>query len=279
MEDQGKTTKTPEKGRGRENPCKTMRLAIVVGSPRDEALDGAIRWVLERARALGGDFRLWGSRSNSSPLASFRDFDINGGTIRAGSETYREHPSSSQRGYEQVLADLRDCRGRIEELVIFHHGSSVDEAEVGDRLLAIFRAIQVPVCRVVWWACNASVSLDVSWHGWTAAMMRGLGGVNQCEPCGCDAPIELIWPTAGRCYLSGAGAADAPQTNDGKAHRVRWGWRHGDGELHPQPPPDSHVTREPGDRDPPADPNDPRDENIELPRVDGTVFGTPVAQR
>lgn len=251
--------------------CRTLRLAIVVGSARDDSLNGAAEWVRRRAHALGGDFRLWYSRSDSDPLRSFRDRDISGGTLRAGGERYHEHPTGGERGYGDVLADCQECRCRIEELVIFHHGTPVDEAELGDRLWAIFRRIRVPICRVVWWACNASVELDVREKGWTNTLMMRLGSLARCQPCGCDDPIELVWPTEGRCYLTGGGPNDTPQTNDGQVHRARWGYRHPDGSLHVRPEPGrSHYTRNPGHREPPH-PGAPE-------RTSGEVLGLPVGQ-
>lgn len=262
-----------QKGRPRrKQDCKTLRLVLVIGSAGNEDLDGAAQWVLERARALGGDFRLWHSRSNSNPLEKFRDVDISGGRIHPGGQTYRENPNGNQNGYDQVLADCQNCHGRIDELVIFHHGNPVDEAEAADRLWQIFKSIQVPVCRVVWWACNAAVALDVERDGWTDFLMRNLGGLAGCEPCGCDGPIELIWPTAGRCHLSGAGASDEPQTNDGKVHRARWGYPQPGGSLGTRPDPnDPHPSPQPSERDP-AYGQDP-------PSVDGTVLGVPVGQK
>ena len=140
--------KTPDR---RPPACKVMRLGIVIGSQANEALNTAAQWLMQRARAQGGAFRLWYSPSNTDPLQAFRDTDIEGGFLHAGGEQYYEHPSSGQKGYGRVLADCAHCRGRIEELVIFHHGGPVNEATVGDRLVKIFDAIEVPICRIVWW--------------------------------------------------------------------------------------------------------------------------------
>jgi hypothetical protein len=156
--------------------------------------------------------------------------------------------------------------------VIFHHGSAVDEAVLADRLRDIFNALKLPVCRVVWWSCNAAVALDVEWDGATDFMMRVLGAIAMCKPCGCNGPIELIWPTDGRCYLTGDGGSAEPQTNDGKVHRARWGYRQPDGSLGLNPPPgDPHPSPEPPDRDPPHDESPPR--------VDGSILGVPVRKR
>lgn len=218
-------------------PCIEMRLGIVIGDPDDKDLDGAAQWLIARAGALGGRFRIWQSRSTSQPLENFRDVDVEGGFIHAGSVRHYENPGNGESGYGDVLPDLQNCRGRIVELVIFHHGSPVSESEVGDQLVKIFDAIRVPVCRVVWWACNAAVSLDLAEAHWTDMMMRRLGRHARCRPCGCLHPIELIWPTAGRCHLTGPGANDTPNTNDGNVNRARWGYRWPDGSFNPGPPP------------------------------------------
>lgn len=263
--------KTPDR---RPPPCKVMRLGIVIGSQANEALNVAAQWLMQRAQAQGGAFRLWYSPSSTDPLQAFRDTDIEGGFLHAGGEQYYESPSSGQKGYGQVLADCAHCRGRIEELVIFHHGGPVNEATVGDRLGKIFDAIEVPICRVVWWACNADVSLDVDEGHWTDSMMRRLGKHSRCQPCGCSHPIELVWPTAGRCYLSGPGANDTLQTNDGQVKKARWGWPQPDGSLgmDPQPiSPDGTVSRTPTDRDPPF--------GQPIPPQAGSVLGSSVTQK
>jgi hypothetical protein len=88
--------------------------------------------------------------------------------------------------------ELANCQGRVEELVVFHHGDPIDEAEVASRLLGVFERIRVPVCRVVWWGCDAEVPLEVGRDGWTDLFMRRLGGIVRCEPCDREAPIELV---------------------------------------------------------------------------------------
>ena len=259
--------KTPDR---KQPPCKVMRLGIVIGSAGNDALNGAAEWLMQRAQALGGAFRLWYSPSNTDPLEDFRDTDIEGGALHAGSERYHEHPSGGQKGFGDVLADCAHCRGRIEELVIFHHGGPVNEARVGDQLVKIFDAIEVPVCRIVWWACNANVDLDVREGRWTDLMMRRLGKHSRCKPCGCSHPIELVWPTAGSCYLIGG----TLRTNDGKVNKARWGWPQPDGSLgmDPQPiSPDGMVSRTPTDRDPPF--------NQPIPPQGGSVLGVDVTKK
>jgi hypothetical protein len=252
--------------------CKEVRLAVIVGPRGDPALDGADRWLLGRAKALGGPFRLWVDRSAADPLDSFRDQDITGGRQHPKSERYTFKPERPDLGLGDLLADCRKCRGRIVELVVFHHGSAVDEAVLAGRLRDVFNSLQVPVCRVVWWSCNAAVSLDVERDGATDFLMRILGSLARCAPCGCGGPVELIWPTEGRCYLTDEGAASVPQTNDGKVHRARWGYRQPDGSLGLDPPPgDPHPSPEPPDREPPYG---------EAPETgEGRVLGVPVEKR
>jgi hypothetical protein len=254
-------------------PCVVIRLGLVIGPANDNDLDGAAQWLLNRAKALGGKFRLWHSRNSGRPLENFRDIDIEGGFLHAGATEHFGNPGSGQHGYGDVLADCSNCQGRVEELVIFHHGTPVDESAAGDRLVEIFRAIRVPVCRVVWWACGAAVSLDVAEGHWTDLMMRRLGEFSRCRPCGCAHPIELIWPTAGRCHLTGTGANDTLQTNDGNVNRAQWGYRWPDGSLRTSypPPAGSTVLREPPDREPPfGQPIQPQP---------GAVLGTNVTRR
>lgn len=242
--------KAPER---RNKPCRVLRIGLIVGNPADTDLDGAEDWILQRARVLGGSFRLWRSRS-SSPLDAVQDNDITGGTLPLAFTVHREGAAGND-GYGGLLADCGNCRGRVEELVIFHHGSNVNERDLGAQLVKIFRAIQVPVCRIVWWACNAEVALQVGSGQWTDLMMRQLGQIARCRPCGCEHPIELVWPTAGRCHLTGPGADDLLQTNDGKVNKARWGYRWADGNLHTGYPPSTTSTIPvwPPDRDPPHD--------------------------
>jgi hypothetical protein len=255
-----------------EVDCKTIRLAIVVGPKGDAALNGAISWLFARAKALGGPFRLWVDRSAANPLDSFGDYDVTGGRQRPKSRWYTLDTEKTDLGLGNLLADCRRCRGRVEELVVFHHGSAVDEAVLADRIRDIFNSLQVPVCRVVWWSCNAAVSLDVEWDGATDLMMRILGSLARCEPCGCGGPVELLWPTEGRCYLTDEGAGSVPQTNDGKVHRARWGYRQPDGSLGLDPPPgDPHPSPEPPDREPP---------HGQAPETgEGRILGVPVGKR
>lgn len=256
--------------RKRKSECRVARLAIIIGSKTDQALVGAENWSQERARVLGGSFFLWRSYSNRSPLEELSVADISGGRINDQGR-YQEHPRQGQSGFGDLLPDFANCRGRIEELVIFHHGSPVDEAEVATQILKIFRAIRVPVCRVVWWACNAGVALEVSLGEWTDSFMKAMGGLAYCRPCGCDHPIELIWPTAGKCGINRPGRPVAALTRSGKVHRLRWGYPQPGGGIGVRPDPaDPQPTRNPPDREPPHNQNPPR--------VGGTVFGVPVTQ-
>ena len=264
----------PERRR-KEDPCKELRLAIVVGSGTDDSIKGAANWILERARALGGTFHMWIDQSPGDPLDSFRDHDISDGRQRPDSERFTPDYNDTDIGLSSLLADCQNCRGRIVELVIFHHGAAVDESVLADRIRSIFNAIKIPICKVVWWACNAAVSLDVERYGAHDMMMKILGAISRCEPCGCDGPIELVWPTAGFCYLSDDGDEMEPQTNDGNVHSARWGYRQPDGSLGKDPAPpqpgDPHPSPEPPDRDPP---------NGQPPNSGpGEVLGVPVTQK
>jgi hypothetical protein len=270
------TPKTPPEEPGvptrADSDCKEMRLVIIVGKKNDAALQGAERWALNRAAALGGTFHVWRAYDNASPLEHFRAADLTGGRIRIDPNRYSED-ARGRHNFGLLLPDFQNCRGRIVELMIFHHGTPVDEAELAEQLLKIFRAIRVPVCRIIWWACNAAVALEVDPPGaWTDSFMMRMGGLIQCTPCGCVNPIELIWPTAGKCYINGPGQPIAAQTNSGKVHRLRWGYRQPDGSLSPRPDPnDPQPTRWPNDRDPPH--------GQPTPRVNGTVMGLGVTKK
>ena len=228
-----------------KHDCKELKLAIIIGPSSDKALDAAVHFIRDRARALGGSFRIWHSRNTRSPLRRIVDIDATGGRLGKDPETFRPD------NFGDLLQDCQNCQGRITELVIFHHGDPVDEAVVGQRLRKLFEKIRVPVCKVVWWACNAEVALDVNEGGWTDSFMKSLGGIARCSPCGCENPVELIWPTTGKCYLTPAGAGFIPQTNDGKVNRAQWGYPQPDGSLGPKPDPaDPQPTRNPTTRNP-----------------------------
>lgn len=246
--------------------CKVARLAIIIGRRGDDSLVNAENWSVERAKALGGNFMLWRSFSSGSPLEQLSAADISNGQINHQGR-YHENPRGNESGFDQLLPDFADCKGRIEELVIFHHGSPVDEAEVAAQILKIFQSIRVPVCRIVWWTCNAAVSLQVGEGEWTDSFMKKMGGLARCKPCGCDSPIELVWPTNGKCAIRN----DVPITNSGQVHRLRWGYPQAGGGLGARPDPnDPQPTRNPPDREPPYG-QDP-------PTEPGTVFDEPVQQ-
>lgn len=258
------------RGRREKHPCAEMRLAIIVGSRTDRDLRGAEGWAIARARALGGTTHLWRSYSASSPMREFRAADISGGNIQPDRTRYRRRNDGSH-NFGSLLPDFQDCRGRITELVIFHHGSPVDEAELAQELLAIFRAIRVPVCRVVWWACNAAVALDVGEGMWTDTFMKAMGGIARCEPCGCGQAIELVWPTEGKCGINDPANPVAALTGSGKVNRARWGYPQPDGSVGPRPDPaESHHSRNATHRDPPH--------GQPVPQVGGSVMGVPVSQ-
>jgi len=251
-------------------PCRTLRLAVIIGSGSDKALRGAENWSRGRARALGGTVQLWRSYSNSDPLEHLSATDISGGG-RTPLGRHHRNPVGGQSGYNSLLQDCSECQCRIEEMVIFHHGTPVDEAEVADQLLKIFRIIRVPVCRVVWWACNAAIDLDVTLGGFTDSFMKGMGGLAYCDPCGCSDPIELIWPTVGKCGINKPTDPEAALTLSGRVLRARWGYPQPGGGLGVEPDPnDPQPTRNPPDRDPPYG-QDP-------PEGPGSVLGLPVTQ-
>lgn len=247
----------------KKEKCKVKRLAILIGKANDKAIATAEDWLVARAKALGGTFHLWTDRSAGTPLDSFQAHDISGGkapNVRTG-ETYGIAQQRTENGkrltlteeLQTLMAGCRGCKGRIEELVIIHHGRAVDEDRLAKVITKIFLEIRVPVCRVVWWSCNAAVSLDMRESGATDTMMRILGGssIGQCEPCGCKGPITLIWPTAGKCHITGPLVNDELQTNDGLVNKARWGYTGKDGKLEPRPPKgEKQPLRRPPDRDP-----------------------------
>jgi hypothetical protein len=251
-------------------PCGEMRLVVVIGRESDTDLRGAESWALDRARELGGTTHMWRSYSSGQPMRKFRAADISGGNIVPDANDYgRGH---TQANFGLLLPAFQNCKGRISELVIFHHGSPVDEAEVAAELLAVFRAIHVPVCRVVWWACNAEAALQVEQGQWTDSFMRGMGGEARCRPCGCGQLIELIWPTAGKCGINNPGEPTAALTGSGQVRRLRWGYPQPDGSLGLRPPEDGHHHEwNPPNREPPY--------GQPVPQTGGTVLGAPLAQR
>lgn len=251
----------------KKKPCQVTRIGLIVGAPANNDLNAAENWIIQRAGALGGSFRLWRSRS-ASPLDKVQDSDISGGVLPLQFTEHSEKGTGNA-GYGGLLPESARCRGRIEELVIFHHGSNVNERDLGAQLVKILETIRVPVCRIVWWACNAEVALKIDLNEWTAVMMRQLSRIANCAPCGCAQPIELVWPTAGKCYLTGPAANDVLQTNDGQVNVARWGHRWSDGSLHVDFPPG--VSTVSSDRDPPY--------NQPVPPQNGNVLGVPVGRK
>lgn len=262
--------KTPDRRKQpeqKERPCHVIRIGLIVGDPANADLNAAENWIIQRAKVLGVSFRLWRSRS-ASPLDKVQDSDITGGVLPLQFTEHSEKGAGNA-GYAGLLPDCANCRGRVEELVIFHHGSNVNERDLGAQLVKLFEAIRVPVCRIVWWACNAEVALKADLNEWTATMMRAFARIARCRPCGCMQPIELVWPTTGRCHLTGPGANDVLQTNDGLVNKARWGYRWPDGELHVDHPPG--ATTMTSDRDPPY--------GQPLQPGNGAVLGTPVGRK
>lgn len=222
-------------------------------------------WNRSRARALGGAFQLWHT-SESDPFgSSVRVMDATGGQQR-GWDKYKRRPGTGQKAYADLLSEFPGDSTRIIELVVIHHGSRVKEDEVIAGLLEILvHEKRVPVCKLVYWACNAAVDLDVSEGHWMDILMKAMGGISrEQDNCPCPGPVELIWPTAGRCYLDPFDG-DRLESNDGNVNRMRWGYRHPDGQLHrEEDPTNPQPTRNPGDR--------------ERARSRGTVLGTDVGR-
>jgi len=236
-----------ERGR-QEKECGRLRIVLLLGE--DDAIEGAAAWSLRRAAELGGDFELWHTNERDPFGDRVRAMDASGGEQREWEEYHRE-PSRGEDRYGDLLSDYTERCVLIEELVIVHHGGSVEEDEV---LAGLFEILvlekRIPVCKLVYWACNAAVDLDVSTGHWVDILMRAMGGLSRGQPeCVCHELVELIWPTAGRCHLDPFDG-DRLETNDGDVNRMRWGYRHGDGQLNPSPDPDdSHPMRNPPNRE------------------------------
>ena len=254
---------TPRQRVNKDCECSGLKIVLLLG--RDEAIEGAAAWALRRARALGGDFQLWHT-SESDPFGStVRVMDASGGQQRNWGK-YDRDPGRGEKGYDELLAGYPEGCTRIDEFVVIHHGNRVDEDEVIAGLLEILvHEKRIPVCKLVYWACNAAVDLDVSEGHWMDILMKAMGGMNrEQDDCPCPGPVELIWPTPGRCYLDPF-EGDRLETNDGNVNRMRWGYRHQDGQLYREPDPNNpQPTRNPGRR--------------ERARGRGSVLGTVVGR-
>ncbi|MGH8470098.1 MAG: hypothetical protein ACREX3_15055 [Gammaproteobacteria bacterium] len=230
------------------DPCRVCRLVILIGT--DDAITGARTWSIERARALGGCFLLWEIESASAPFVRISVRDISDGVLGPAQE-FQRRGINPERRFGAIHPELADGRGRIGELVIFHHGSQVKEKKVVDALQEILVQLRrVPVCRLIYWACNAAVELDVREGAGIDVLMKAFGALAQQEPCGCDNPVELIHPTPGRCAITRPGVPLRIFTADGLVRRIRYGYRLSDGSLSRDPDPgDPQPTRAPQDRD------------------------------
>jgi hypothetical protein len=106
-------------------------LVILIGT--DDAITGARTWALERARALGDCFLLWVIESVSAPFYRISVSGVTGGVERPAREFQRLAINPELR-FGAMHPDLAGGRGRIDELVIFHHGSQVKEDKGSERL-------------------------------------------------------------------------------------------------------------------------------------------------
>lgn len=215
--------------------CPVCRLALLIwidNQGTDPAINGARRWVLERAKALGGCFLLWEVPSSSAPFQRIFVSDIGGGK-RGKRQTYGK---LAYRDFAALHPELAQGNGRIDELIVFHHGRAVDESDVLYALWDILtQQLRLTVCRVVYWACNAAVQVDTAVGGDVDGLMRALGALAQREPCRCAGPVEFVYPTPGRCAINEPGQAMRLFTVDGRVQRLRWGYRHPDGTLRRDP--------------------------------------------
>jgi hypothetical protein len=176
--------------------------------------------------------------------------DITDGVLGPAQDFQRRAVSPELR-FGAIHPELADGRGRIDELVIFHHGSQVKEKKVVNGLNEILVQLRrIPVCRLVYWACDAAVELKVTEGSGVDVLMKAFGALAQQEPCGCEDPVELIHPTPGKCAITRPGAPLQIFTADGLVRRLRYGYRQSDGSLSRDPDPsDPQPTRAPQDRD------------------------------
>ncbi|MGH8512020.1 MAG: hypothetical protein ACREU8_11745 [Gammaproteobacteria bacterium] len=131
--------------------------------------------------------------------------------------------------------------------------------------------LRIPVCRLVYWACGAAVELEAllseARPDGLDVLMRLFGGLAQQEPCGCEGPVDLIYPSPGKCAINKPGEPPSIFTADGTVMRIRWGYRQTDGSLGRDPDPTKgQADRVPEDREGP------------VPVSGETVMGVEVAE-
>lgn len=260
--------------------CKVCRLVVLIGGMnsdgviRDAAIKGARDWAARRAvewQGGTGCFQLWKAPSAEARFGRLIVQDISGGSTARDQLQYTPRGGQVTRSFSQLFPELTGGRGRIDELVIFHHGSQVKREDqvilsLGNILVTI---LSIPVCRLVYWACDAAVELDASPASATDFLMRAFAKLSQEQRCGCKKLVELIKPTAGKCAIKDPSKLADLATGDGRVTRIRWGYLE-EGEpprqLQPDPDPnDKHPFLNPQ----PSEPETVRDERI---------MGVPVAE-
>jgi len=218
--------------------CLACRLVILVGGMdavdgdiTDKDIKGAGRWAVQRATELsrsGECFQLW-RMPFTSPLPQ-RVFaqDISGGTVRQAVQHAKEASGRIQSFSKMLSAGARGLR-RIDELVIFQHGvrnigkKTKEEKVVAALKELLVEILKIPVCRLVYWSCNAAVNLDVSPGSPMDDLMTELARLSHLQRgCSCRNRIELIKPTDGKCGIKNEAQPKDLATGDGKVIRVRW---------------------------------------------------------
>ncbi len=222
-------------------PCLACRLVILVGGMNavdghitDKDIKGAQRWAVRRATELsksGECFQLWRMPFTFPfPQRVFAE-DISGGTERKAVQHTEKGTSGAIQSFSEILPPGSSAERRIDELVIFQHGvknigpkDAKEERVVAALKKLLVEILKIPVCRLVYWSCNAAVNLDVSPGSPIDDLMTELAKLSHREPgrCGCRDRIELIKPTDGKCAIKDVAQPKDLATGDGRVIRVRW---------------------------------------------------------
>lgn len=233
------------------------------------AVAGARDLVLELSKRFRDCFYIWEFNTTTS-FRRLRSYKVKDGEPQDGTE----YKSMATPSFAEMLPELTDGKGRIDELVVFHHGAKAKESKILEFLQEILvDKLKIPVCRLVYWACNAAVSIDFAPGAKLEAgragkaaleLMEGFRSLSLESACECDEPVEFVYPTEGKCYA--VLPIDAPkiQTNDGQVRRIRFGFRQADGSIGRSP-------LDPGDPKPSRD-VDPEPEKGEVLGLEVTPY-------